>query len=436
MRRVSVLALLLIAMLPATVRAQGLVFPAAGPIGRSFGGANTAVPLDATSALTWNPATLSALPGNEIAFGSELLLANTRLDSTIPARALGPGAPPTTRTGVARSDSGLAAIPSIAMVFRPLGPDSPLTTGIGLLATVGGSVNFPGSGSPVLNPTNPPGGGRTPPFTFGFGPQAASAALFEIVPTASYKINDWLSVGGGPVIASMTMSLDPAFFARPNDANGDGVSTFPAATHGRPYWGGGFRLGALVALTDDLNVGFAYKSPIWMETFVFNSYDELRSPLRLRLPFTIPQIFSAGVAYKGLPGTIVAADLRWLDYATTKTLGESPADGGTGWDSIWAFSLGAQHELNQMVTVRIGYTVNENPVPAAGTLFNTQLPGMIQHTFSTGATVKLNESVSMSLAYVHGFEGSSQGPILQIPGATVAIDTEYDSLVAGVNVAF
>ena len=410
--------------------AQGIYLPSVGAVGRSFGGATTAAPLDAASALTWNPAAISGMDQSEMMFAAEFLYADTHLAGSIPAGAIGPGIPPTTRSGLTRSDSGLATVPTIALVYAPA--DSPWTAGIGILGAVGGGVNFPGSATnPVLTPQNPPGGGNTPPFTFGFGPQYANIALLTTAPTISRQMNDWLAVGAGVTLDSMSLGFDPAFFA-PRNANG----TFPAATHSRPFWGGSFRLGALVTLTEDWDVAVAYNSPHWFEGLKWNSADETGVALLVTLPFKLPQIVSIGTAYKGIAKTIVGFDVRYFDYAGSEPFGMSPAEGGLGWSSIWAGALGVQYSFTERVRARMGYTFNENPIPDVATLFNTQVPGITQHALSVGATVGLTEHISANLAYVHTFENSISGPIAQVPGEAVTLDSESDSFILSMNVKF
>ncbi len=409
--------------------AQGLYLPGAGAVSRSFGGATTAAPLDAAGALLWNPAAMSALPNSEVMFGSEFLISDTHVSSTVPAGSFG-GFPPTTRSGTTRSDSGVSALPTIALVYKP--EESPFTYGVGVLSAVGGSVNFPGSDSnPILTPQNPPGGGGTPPFTLGFGPQAASLALFSTTPNVSMQVTDRLVVGVGAAVDTMLLSIDPAFFG-PRNANG----TFPAATHSRPFWGAGFRVGALYSTPSCWDFGFSYNSPRWYETFRFNSSDEFGNAQELELALTLPQIYSLGTAYRGIPRTVLAVDVRYFDYQRTKLFGESVVDGGVDWSSIWAAAVGAQYQVSQTMTARIGYSYGENPVPDVATLFNTQIPGIIKHTIGVGATQRLTKNISASLAYVHGFRSEISGPILQIPGTNVALDSEYDSILFSVHVNF
>ena len=186
--------------------AQGLISPGAGPINRAMAGASTAAPVDFGSTY-WNPANLSGLDRPEFLLGSELIIPSTHLTTTLPRGTVGGVFPSENRYGVARSDSGV--IPNLAagVAFR-LGDDSPWTFGMGVFGFVGGNVNYAGSfTTPLLTP-------RRPPETFGFGPIWGNASLLTLTPSASLRLSDRLSVGGGPVISTMSLGFSPAFFAR------------------------------------------------------------------------------------------------------------------------------------------------------------------------------------------------------------------------------
>src|SRR5262245_38282761 len=93
-------ALVVLALAAPPAQAQiGILFTGAGPVNRSMGGASTAAPLDASGALYWNPASISGLAGSSIDFGVELLYPQTRLASSVPASAFGPGIPPVLVSG-------------------------------------------------------------------------------------------------------------------------------------------------------------------------------------------------------------------------------------------------------------------------------------------------------------------------------------------------
>src|SRR5690606_33654180 len=197
----------------ASSSAQGLISPGAGPINRAMAGASTAAPVDFGSTY-WNPANLSGLERPEFLLGSELIIPSTHLTTVLPRGTISGLFPRETRYGVARSDSGV--IPNLAAgVAFKLDDESPWTYGVGVFGFVGGNVNYAGSPStPLLTP-------RRPPETLGFGPIWANASLLTINPSASVRLTDRLSVGGGPVISSMALGFSPAFFASgPRDAFG------------------------------------------------------------------------------------------------------------------------------------------------------------------------------------------------------------------------
>ena len=398
-------ALLGAAIWSASASAQGLIMPGAGAAHRAMAGASTAAPIDAAGAGYWNPAAISGLPQNQVYFGAELIYSDTRVS-------VEPFPPP----GSTFSDTGLAALPTIAMVYHR--EDSPMTVGLGVYGLVGGAVNF-GSRQPG------------PPLSVVSNQYAAASALV-VAPVVSVQLTERLAVGLGPMIDIMNFSADPAFFA----PNGDG--TFPAATHGRPFWGGGFQAGLYYELNPCWNFGLSYKSPAWFERLKWNALDGAGVPREISLDLTLPWIISWGVAYRGFERTTIAVDLRYFDYAGTKTFGQPVSEGGTGWQSIFAVAIGVERQVSQRMKLRAGYLFNENPIPAPLTLFNTELPAINQHQLSLGFSIQMNRSISMDFAWVHGFRNSIEGPIppAQIAGATVGLSQSIDSWVVSMGVDF
>jgi long-chain fatty acid transport protein len=406
---------------------QGIIVPSAGPINSSMAGASTAAPVDFGGSY-WNPAILSALEDQEFLLGSALALPSTHLQSSLEAGSIGGIFPPTNRFGESRSDSGVASGLATGFSFR-LADDSPLTLGLGIFGLVGGGVNFAGSyTTPILTP-------RQPPLYFGVGPIFSSMSILSINPMASLQLTDRLAVGLGPIITSGSISFNPAFFA-PEPKGVLGLPTFPPATNARPYWGGGFQVGLFYELSDNWNTGFSYKSPIWQEKWDFNSTYSNLAPRRIGIQASLPEIFSWGIAYKGIPKTLVALDLRYIDYANSELFGQKVIDGGLGWRSVFVVALGTQYRATDRLTLRAGYLYNTNPIPNPVTLFNVQAPGIITNTFTMGASYDVTPDVTFSLAWMHGFRNSIEGPILQIPGSSVRLDTQLDVIWAGVNVKF
>ncbi len=419
-------ALVLLHLMAAGSMAQGLMAPSAGPINSAMAGASTAAPVEFGGSY-WNPAILSSLSSQEVLIGSALVFPDINLQSTIPSRSILGLFPTTTRSGMSRSSSGVASNLATGFSFR-LDDESPLTLGLGVFGLAGGGVNFAGnSQTPVLAP-------HMPPRYFGVGPIYSNLSLLSINPMASYQATDRLSIGGGPVITAGTVNFNPAFFA-PGPGN-LGLPSFPSATNSHPFWGGGFQLGLLYEFNDDWNVGFSYKSPVWQQKWNYNAATSNGSARSIGVQASLPAIYSWGIAYKGIPGALVDVDLRYIDYPNTELFGPSVASGGLGWRGVFAVATGAQYALTEKMTLRAGYLFNTNPIPAPATLFNVQAPAITQHTLSFGASYAVTETVTASFAWVHGFDNSIQGPILQIPGSSIKLTSQVDSIWMGVNTSF
>ena len=407
---------------------QGLISPTAGPINSSMAGASTAAPID-FGASYWNPAAISGLDRQEFLLGSALILPSIHLQTTLPADSIAGRFPTADRSGTSRSNSGVASNLATGTSFRP-SDDSPWTLGLGIFGLAGGAVNFPGSNNqPVLTPHNPP-------KTFGYGPIYSNLSILEITPIASYQATRKLAIAAGPIITSGGISFSPAFFAPNPTKDSFGLSTFPSGTNARPFWGGGFQVGLLYNISKNWNFGFSYKSPIYQERWSYNSSTPNGSARYIGVQAGLPEIISWGVAYKGLPKTLIDVDLRYFDYANTPLFGAQVSNGGLGWRSVFAVATGVQYEVSDKLTLRAGYLYNTNPIPATNTLFNAQAPAITTNTLSLGSSYKMTPNITASAAWVHGFRNSITGTVEQIPGAFTRLDAQTDSLVVGLNIQF
>ncbi|MCE9563665.1 MAG: outer membrane protein transport protein [Planctomycetes bacterium] len=405
---------------PTIANAQGLYLPGGGAAHLSMGGASTATPVDAIGALYWNPAAIGRLGRSEVAVGGAFLFPNFHVDSTFP----GPGG---LKSGSTRSDSGVGLSSNIGIVDQY---DDRWTFGLALNTLGGGSVNFPGDPSnPILSPIGPLGNNVG-------GPIAASLTMFQLAPTVAYKITDRLVFGFGPTVSIALASFDPAYFGGADDANGDGLGTFPTGSHSYPFWGGGFRAGLVYSITDELDVGFGYTSPQWFERWAFNSRNELGVPKTLYLTATLPAIYSWGISYRPTKKLLLSADMRYFDYKSTDLFGTPLKDGGLGWRGVFALGLGSRYQLTDRVALSAGYIYNDNPIPSVGTLFNVQAPVITQNTIAVGGTVTLTDAISASLGYAYGFHNSISGPIREATGVGTKLSAEVQLITFTLQIKF
>jgi long-chain fatty acid transport protein len=413
----------------------GPILSGAGAVNRSFGGVSVAAPLSPAGAMYWNPATLSGFDRSELEAGAELLFPQTSVASQVSAGAFGPGIPPVGLAGKTDSEIGVFPLPTIGLAYVP--PGSDFSFGLGIFAVAGFGVDYAASHSnPLLTPP--------PPAGIGFGTVYSEFEALQIIPAVTYRLTDRISVSAGPILDLARLHAKPGLFAPPDNANGNGFATYPDATHAQTTWGGGFVVGTYYQ-AETWAAGASVKSPQWFDTFRFNSEDQIGNPRRLTVDIDLPLIVSLGVSYIGFERWVFAADLHYLDYKDAKFLGDQgiTANGavrGFDWRSIFAVALGAQYHLCNDISLRLGYSFNENPIRDSQSLINTPAVTITEHVISAGASWNVTEDFTLSVAYVHAFEHSIEGPLVTVagpvPGTSVRNSTSGDIVALSASVKF
>jgi long-chain fatty acid transport protein len=428
----------ILTVIPVARAQQGISIAGAGAVNLSFGGATTAAPLDAIGALYWNPATMMGLERSELSVGANLIFPQTRISSGLAPGAIFPGVPPEGIFGSDRGNNGVFALPSVGFTYKPEG--EPWALGLGLLPAGGFGTNFPADPTNlILSPHLPHGVAQGSIFT--------QFQLVDLVAAAACQLTDRLSVGFAPLLSLVLLQEDPGIIVPPDDANGNGIPTYPALTHTHLIFGGGFQVGLYYQLDGGWRLGASVKSTQWLDTFEFRSVNEIDQPRNDRVRADFPMISSVGVSYAGLSRWLFAADLRYIDYKNTKGFSEGGfgPDGalrGLGWRSIWAIALGAQYCLTEAVTLRLGYTFNQNPIPDLLATENAGSATVEEHALYAGGSYKVNDSLLLSAAYIHVFGNSITGPLVlppigPIPGSFVKDEiVGVDSFLVGITVRF
>ena len=413
------LSLLAVSLLAHDVSAQGIVLPGVGTVNRSMGGASVAAPIDAAGTLHWNPGALSGLASSEFVVSAELLGITSELSSSV----FGVG------SGSTGTDSEVFALPTVAIAFRP--EDSCFSYGLGMYSIGGFGFNYPTSGTnPILfPPAGPPLAG------VGVGPVYSKLSILQIAPTVAMQVTDKLSIGLAPTLSMADAALDPGILASPVGG------VYPPATHGRIFWGIGFQAGVYYVTDSCWTLGASFKSPQWFEEFQFNWTG---GTARLKADF--PMILSVGAAYHGIERLVWAVDVRYVDYDNTDGFGDATGfapDGrvtGLGWQSVFAVATGVQYELTDRLTLRLGYSYNENPIRDSDTFFNVASPAIYEHVISVGTSLWLSDRTTLSLAYLHAFENSISGPFQSpagpVAGTSVMSEVSVNALVCGLEVRF
>src|SRR5262245_9429308 len=162
-----------------TVQGQtGHVVHGVGAVNQSMAGAGTAMPLDATGALFWNPASITDLKSSELDVNADLGLLHSSLCSSLQPNALALGFPARTIGGCSKTDVRRAFAGSVGWVHNSKGNN----WRYGLLAVSPGGFGFKYKNT-GQNPITTP----QPPNGFGVGEIHTNYSLIQVAPSIAYS---------------------------------------------------------------------------------------------------------------------------------------------------------------------------------------------------------------------------------------------------------
>jgi long-chain fatty acid transport protein len=220
---------------------------------------------------------------------------------------------------------------------------------------------------------------------------------FDINPAISFQVTPKLSLAAGLDI----LLLDTTFAGKLNlgvdvgqKFKGDGT-------------GLGYNFGVLYDITKDIALGASYRSEIKVDIKGQGTFDrQIPGVLENsagKTEMTLPQQVFAGVSYKGFEPLILEAGMRWEDWSSFKELKVNFDNGMQSqqvrnWKDTYAFNMGAQYKLNNIVVLRAGYLYGQNPVPDS--TFDPTIPDSDTHLFCVGTGLNFGK-LTIDLAYAY-----------------------------------
>lgn len=167
---------------------------------------------------------------------------------------------------------------------------------------------------------------------------------------------------------------------------------------------------------DQLTLGANYSSKIDADRF--KKYQGLFAQAG---DFDVPENYGVGLSYQLNPQWTVAADVQRINYSDVAAVGNnlqqlflgnafgSQNGPGFAWDDINIYKLGVNYAASAKLTLRAGYSHNDQPIPSDQTFLNILAPGVIQDHVSVGATYALDDRQELSIAYTYGLQKSVNG---------------------------
>ena len=239
----------------------------------------------------------------------------------------------------------------------------------------------------------------------------------------AYRMNEHLSVGGGPVINFLSVRLTQAVnLGGLSSAFGDPIADFNGSSVGA-----GFALGALYEFDDSFRAGIVYRSRI--QPTVTGTQQVALSPLigvaspaigaalsasagSASSRFSLPDSFSLGF-YKQIDEQwSVMADLQWTDWSLVDTLAIIPANQAPAtvlpenWRNTWFGAIGASFRPIKKLLLQAGIGYDLSPVTDNNR--TTRIPDANRFLVGGGITYSLLTNVNVQFAVLQAFSGAAK----------------------------
>ena len=181
-------------------------------------------------------------------------------------------------------------------------------------------------------------------------------------------------------------------------------------------YGVGARIGWSIKPNEDLTIGASYSSKI--DASRFKKYAGLFAE---QGDFDVPESYGIGLNYQLTPALSLATDYLRINYSDVDSVGNgleplfagnrfgTDQGPGFGWHDINVYKISTTYQATDKLTLRAGYSYNDQPVANDQTFLNILAPGVVQQHVSLGATWKIDQQQKISLAYTHALEESVKG---------------------------
>ncbi|MFD1294041.1 OmpP1/FadL family transporter [Lutibacter holmesii] len=395
----------------ATFAQAGHIMQGVGAVNMSMGGAATAMPLDISGAIQWNPATLSAFEGKILDFSVGAFSSSPELSSSVPAGMMFTGSPAV--SGVTEDDRGISPMPALAFVYGKEGSKS--TFGISAFGISGFGVTFPQETNLPMDAEGNPNASWNPndsnPISYpqnmsGFGHIESDYMLLQVSLSWSYEILKGLSLGIQPNINYASLELAPSPISSPSMTLGYPNSDKATAV------GFGAQFGLYYASEGGVNIGASYKTAQSFSDFEFNNtYLDGSAAPDTNFNMDYPAILSFGVGYSTNVFDI-AFDYRNVDYTNTngfadKGWTQTGSVQGFGWNDVHIFSAGFQLKLINKLPLRFGYTHSTNPIEDELAFFSIPATAVIKNAVQFGLGYEFSDNFKLNGVYHYGTSGGS-----------------------------
>jgi long-chain fatty acid transport protein len=330
------------------------------------------------STLFKNPAGMSLLSGAQIESGIQLLYGDV---------AFTPDSDTSPRLGTDGGGNAIGALPGLSLFYvQPLGEKWRI--GFGTLSYFGLAANY------------------DPEWVGRYYTQKSTLVGVTLIPSLSYQVNDWLSVGAG--LNAMYGYFDTEVAVNNLDPRiGDGQLSLNDRA-----WGFGADVGILIQASEQTRFGLNYLSAVDLDFKATPKFSNLgpalsqalANPAQLNLGITAPQSMMASVYHQLNDRLGLMADFGWQNWAAfgqvqvgVDSLEPKSLTTDLQYQNTFHGAVGAQYQLNTQWLLTTGVAYDSSAVSDENRTVTVPMGTALRA--GVGVQWRVSKSVTLGAAY-------------------------------------
>ncbi len=254
--------------------------------------------------------------------------------------------------------------------------------------------------------------------------QRAELLTMGITPSVGYKVNNWLSVGGGATILYGKLKQDLAVNTSPLGGRNPDDGTLEIDSNDIGY---GYNLGIFLQPSESTRVGLTYISKVKLKfddvatarnvpsgAPIWSALAPRLNNSSLNLEWTIPQAVNASVYQQLTNSLAVMANVGWQDWSEFGNLSadlSSPSAAGSksidaGFDDTWHGAIGLHYQIAAPWLWQVGFAYDSSPVKEEHR--SVIMPLDRQLRYATGIEYAMNKDITLGCDYTFIDAGKSK----------------------------
>lgn len=222
-------------------------------------------------------------------------------------------------------------------------------------------------------------------------------------PTVAYRVNDWLSLGGGPQIWYATLDMEikapPPVGTGTVEVDGDDVTY-------------GFGLGALIEVSERTRFGIVYQSQVEPE---FGGDGEFSGPVvsadaAVDTEITLARYIHISGYHELNDQWAILGTVGWENWSEFDNINLSTSAGSQklprNWDDTWKFAAGVHYRPAEKWLLQLGFAYDTNPVNSEDR--TPDMPIDRQIRYATGVQYKWSEKLSTGAQFIYADFGEAK----------------------------